>query len=82
MALARSRVRLTTEPPMTHEENLALADAVIDDLDAIARDTCNYNFGLPIHNDERVRRMRVAVLTRMREFLRKVTGIAELKAAN
>lgn len=55
---------------MTTTDSLELADAVIADLDGIAREFCPYQYGLPYY-DDLIARMRAAVLRRVREFLEK-----------
>lgn len=58
--------------------SLEIADAVIDDLHAIARDECPFEYKLPVNCEERLRQMRAAVLRRVREFLEK-TRVDALK---
>lgn len=60
---------------MTTEQFTTFADAVIEDLDAIGRNECSYEYGLPTYT--RVAEMRAAVLKRLTELL----GVVELKAA-
>ena len=72
MALARSRVRLTSEPPMLPSDHLAFADAVIDDLDAIVTRHHPRESGLPTYDAATTDLMRAAVLRLFREHLQKV----------
>lgn len=40
----------------------SLAGEIISELDSIARDVDIYEYGLPIHNDEAIERMKAAII--------------------